>query len=947
MSFVHSFDLWWLFPHLHFKITVVFASNRVRRFWPWLAVLLITALAAQPLWGPPPQGDDLLLHYFRIPLVNAQFAAGLPLARWQPDLLYGYGSPLFTFYPPLSAFGLTALYWLVGQQAAVAINLLFALCLLLGAVGMFGLGRALAGEAGGLLATAVFTLSPHVAAQIYSRSSTSNSLALGLAPLVAWLIWRVAEQPALSLSKGPSPKRIALGAVAVALLMLAHTAASLLLLGPLLVWGVVVMATYPGTRQPRWPALAGMFALGLALSAFAWLPALTEIQFTRYAAEARKVWYGDYFTTLWDWPGTAVAELRGAYLPKTVGLVTLLLGAGGTAVSAWCLWRWRRHGGEFPTRDAAFLTAGLLGWGILFLTLPASDLIWRLVEPLRSLQFPWRLLDVPAFFLPLAGLRLVLTNFHRKERGERRDFYYPKSPLWLIALLVGAVVVGYVNLLPYLYPPRWEGLPQRPSLADVTAVQQRYFILGLTAWGEYSDARVTGWPTGPAAPPGTSLAQKLVTAVPASDLTLQESDPWTAVWHTNFAQPTTLTFASHIFPGWQAELDGDDWTVGADGNGRLQVMVPAGSHRLSICFGRTPVRWLADFLSGAGLLVCLWLVGIKRDWRLEIRGFFQSSLSNLQSPIPPSWLWFVPGLTAGLALLLLLGKIVWLDRANSPLVVYVVDGRIPNIPTPPAGNFSNEIQLIGVETTLPNQLTLYWQALRPPAAAYEVVLTLLDGQGVPQQTIVNPNPGFTVLSNLTAGQLLRDTYTFTLPTEAPAAYTVQLSLRQPDTEFPLPIRDAEGNVTINMARLKMPPEATAVPPQAQPIGTQFGEGIVLSHATVPDTVAQDEPLELTFYWQAAGSITEDYTVFVHLLTPEGEFVAGQDGQPLDGLYPTSFWGEGEMVVDGRSWLAAVPPGEYQLQVGLYLLATGQRLPASGPRSELGDRVQLQTITITP
>ena len=92
---------------------------------------------------------------------------------------------------------------------------------------------------------------------------------------------------------------------------------------------------------------------------------------------------------------------------------------------------------------------------------------------------------------------------------------------------------------------------------------------------------------------------------------------------------------------------------------------------------------------------------------------------------------------------------------------------------------------------------------------------------------------------------------------------------------------------------------------------------------------------------------------MHLLTPEGEFILGQDGQPLSGLYPTSFWGEGELVVDGRSfdsaqhkpWFADVPPGEYELQVGLYLLATGQRLPVSGPHSELGDRVSLGTVQL--
>ncbi|MCA9918337.1 MAG: glycosyltransferase family 39 protein [Anaerolineales bacterium] len=913
--------------------------GKLRAWLPWLAVLLLAALAAQPLWGLPPQGDDLLLHYFRIPLVNAQWAAGVPLARWQPDLVYGYGSPLFNFYPPLSAWLLTALYWLTGQQADVAINLLFALCLLLGAVGMFGLGRALAGELGGLVATAVFTFSPHVAAQIYSRGSTSNSLALGLVPLAAWLIWRVVERP--------SARKIVLAALVIALLLLSHAAASLLLLAPLLVWSATFVLRWGGSR--RWLVLLAAAVLGLTIAAFAWLPAFTEIQFTRYAAEAGKVWYGDYFATLWAWPGTAVAGLRGAYLPKTVGLVALILGAGGTAVSGYGLLNWWRKRGEFPAQDALFFAAGLLGWGVLFLTLPVSDLVWQFVEPLRGLQFPWRLLDVPAFFLPIAALGIFYRR-ERKERGEKeKSLRSPRSLRlnFLIMALLVTILASYVNLVPYLYPPRWVGLPERPSLSDVTTAQQTYQIIGLTAWGEYSDARVSAWPTGPVMPAGSSLADKLVTAVSGKSLTLQESDPWTAVWQTNFDEPTALIFASHIFPGWQASLDGDGLAVVADENGRLQLTIPPGEHTLEIWFGRTPVRWLADFVSVAGLLVCLWLV-VKPNARIFTAEVAENAEEKEKTLRPPRSLRLIPGMVMVLAILLLLGKVLWLDSGNSPLVVQVVDGRIPHIPAPPAGNFGDELQLVGVETTLPNELVLYWQALQPPAAAYEVVLTLLDGRGVPQQTIVNPTPGFTVFTNLSTGQLLRDPYTILLPDTSPASYTVQISLRQPETEFPLSIQDANGDTTIHIARLKTPPEMeTAVPPTATPLDTQFGDAILLTHADLPTTISLTKPLDLTLYWQAIGPINEDYTAFMHLLTPEGEFVLGQDGQPLGGLYPTSFWGEGELVVDGRSWFADVPPGEYQLQVGLYLLATGQRLPVSGPHSELGDRVLLGIIEFVP
>ena len=72
--------------------------------------MLLVALACQPLLGLPPRGHDALLHYYRIPAVSRLWHDGILFSRWLPDLIYGYGSPLFNFYPPLSAYLLTALY---------------------------------------------------------------------------------------------------------------------------------------------------------------------------------------------------------------------------------------------------------------------------------------------------------------------------------------------------------------------------------------------------------------------------------------------------------------------------------------------------------------------------------------------------------------------------------------------------------------------------------------------------------------------------------------------------------------------------------------------------------------------------------------------------------------------------------------------------------------------
>ena len=69
--------------------------------------------------------------------------------------------------------------------------------------------------------------------------------------------------------------------------------------------------------------------------------------------------------------------------------------------------------------------------------------------------------------------------------------------------------------------------------------------------------------------------------------------------------------------------------------------------------------------------------------------------------------------------------------------------------------------------------------------------------------------------------------------------------------------------------------------------------------------------------------------FVHLLDQSGQYVTGLDAPPFGGRYDMRAWLPGDIVPDER--LLTIPadlsPGEYSLQVGLYLPADGSRLPA--------------------
>ncbi len=76
--------------------------------------------------------------------------------------------------------------------------------------------------------------------------------------------------------------------------------------------------------------------------------------------------------------------------------------------------------------------------------------------------------------------------------------------------------------------------------------------------------------------------------------------------------------------------------------------------------------------------------------------------------------------------------------------------------------------------------------------------------------------------------------------------------------------------------------------------------------------------------------------------------AQQDRQPFDGLWPTSHWRPGDILATHFDLPLdeSLPPGEYLLVTGMYLLETGERLPliegpsAPSPNAILVGRVKI-------
>ncbi len=140
---------------------------------------------------------------------------------------------------------------------------------------------------------------------------------------------------------------------------------------------------------------------------------------------------------------------------------------------------------------------------------------------------------------------------------------------------------------------------------------------------------------------------------------------------------------------------------------------------------------------------------------------------------------------------------------------------------------------------------------------------------------------------------------------------------------------------------------TIGPPPAAPtqaIAAQWQNGLTLvGRDALPTALTPEASFVLRLVWKTTAPIRADYTVFAHLLGPDGTIVTQNDRQPLEGFYPTSGWAIDEPVDDlyFMALPATLSPGEYRLTVGWYQSATGERLPLT----QASDTVEIARWTV--
>jgi hypothetical protein len=288
--------------------------------------------------------------------------------------------------------------------------------------------------------------------------------------------------------------------------------------------------------------------------------------------------------------------------------------------------------------------------------------------------------------------------------------------------------------------------------------------------------------------------------------------------------------------------------------------------------------------------------------------------------------------------------------------------------------FGDELRLLGFDLLddprrEETAVRLYWQALRPLERDLRLYTFFVNAAGeVVENTEQRPlltqlwypprqwRPGETVMAetlpwalgeqwSLAAGVLTGSEWT---------DWSQRLSVQVVDA--PTPLRRFEAHTWVRLATfarqgrqlVEVAPVEPAVQP-AHPLQANLANKMELrGYELSPATGQPGQALTVTLYWQALAAMPLDYTVFVHLIGPDGHLAAQQDSQPWwDVPLPTSTWQPGETLPDRHTLTlpADLVVGSYRLQVGVYYWETLERLPVIKGNVPVSNFVELGNITV--
>ncbi|MCR4263918.1 MAG: 6-pyruvoyl-tetrahydropterin synthase-related protein [Candidatus Roizmanbacteria bacterium] len=559
-------------------------------------VCVISFLTSLPLFhdGFFPIHDDAQI--VRVQQMTKALQDGQFPVRWVSDLGYGYGYPIFNFYAPLPYY-IGSLFDLIGFTPLAATKMMMGIGLLLAGVAMYVLSEKIWGTWGAVISAVLYQFAPYHAVQLYVRGSVGELYAYAFLPLVMVGLYKVFTDKTNFL------KGLVIASVSFAALILSHNISAMITF----VYIVITLFVFMNAvrikgiveRETDMKGLGQVYIillfiiLSLGLSAFYWLPALVEKDYT--SVDQIITTGGSDFhlhflypDQLWDspWGFAGSAPGRDDGMSFKIGKLHMLFGLVGLIGAIWSI-----------VRNKKKWMDGLVGIGFgiallifsVYMTVENSVSVWEAGGPFLSyIQFPWRFLVFILFFISLYAGGIVAV-----DKNKIRT-------LAVTAIILMSIV--YVNLK-YFNPQAYYQISQNEYEGDLyvkwhtSRISDEYLPRAIDRPDNEYEIVYSKFDL------ESGVVENQVIKTDEQSATIRVD------------QLTQLVINTAYFPGWHVYID-DQEVLPIIAGGKMEISVPEGQHVVRLLFTNTAVRSLANTISGIGGVILFGTMMLLRKSRL-------------------------------------------------------------------------------------------------------------------------------------------------------------------------------------------------------------------------------------------------------------------------------------------------------------------------------------------
>lgn len=574
---------------------MTFLKSLLSSIWGFLKrnrwYVLIIALSIPAIWdlllpGYFPMHDDLQI--LRLQQFHQCFLDGQIPCRWIPDAGYGYGYPMFNYYPPLPYF-VAEFFNVIGFNLFWSIKIMFILAMVLPGLTMYHLAKKFFGKLGGLLSALFYVYAPYHSVDIYVRGAANEAWALVWFPLIFYNAYQLIQTN--------KKKYIPFLALSFAALLMSHNVMVLIFSPLFALWVFYWLAVTNKWQKLKPLILSGLWSVGLA--AFFFLVVLFEKNLVH--VESMTVGYFNFLAHFADLNQMFVSRFWGyggsiwgpqddmAFPIGHFHWIVSLFVSGFTSISLIKEYLKQKQLKVLFKNPIKLVLVSL--WPLtliyIFLIHPRSIWFWQNLPLLYYAQFPWRLLAIPAFTFSfiVGGLIYLLKNINAKK--------------WLLALVTfGLIGSTMIWNLPFFKIEKQMSVARPEKLSGL--------LWELQTTGGIFDYL----PKAAEKPPGGPAHQyPLYIEGTGGIKNYQSGTNWLEFTAQVASESALIQVPLFDYPNWRFKMDSKPVEHTHEPTlGRVRLTVPQGTHHISAQLHNTPVRTIANWLTIASVGILLFFL---------------------------------------------------------------------------------------------------------------------------------------------------------------------------------------------------------------------------------------------------------------------------------------------------------------------------------------------------